>query len=53
VGLSVSIDTEEDTWIPSLEGITVEGIRVRNIREIPKLAERHASLGVRATYFVT
>jgi len=48
VGVSVSIDTEEDNWIPSLEGITV-----RNIRELPKLAELCASLGVRATYFVT
>lgn len=48
VGLSISIDTEEDNWIPSLEGITV-----RNIREIPRLAELFATLGVRATYFVT
>lgn len=48
VGLSISIDTEEDNWIPSLEGVTV-----RNAGELPRLAELFASLGVRATYFVT
>jgi hypothetical protein len=48
VGLSISIDTEEDNWAPTREGVTVT-----NIQELPKLADLFASLGVRATYFVT
>ncbi len=48
VGLSISIDTEEDNWAPTREGITVS-----NIQELPRLADLFDSLGVRATYFVT
>ena len=48
VNLSISIDTEEDNWVPSVDGVTV-----RNIQELPKLSELFTSLGVRATYFVT
>lgn len=48
VTLSISIDTEEDNWVP-----TVDGVTVRNIQELPKLSELFTSLGVRATYFVT
>ena len=48
VNLSISIDTEEDNWSPAIQGVTV-----RNIRELPKLSELLTSLGVRATYFVT
>jgi hypothetical protein len=48
VGLSISIDTEEDNWSPAIQGVTV-----RNIRELPKLSELFASMGVRATYFAT
>ena len=46
VGLSISIDTEEDNWVPTREGVTVS-----NIQELPRLADLFASLGVRATYF--
>jgi hypothetical protein len=48
VGLSISIDTEEDNWSPAIQGVTV-----RNIQELPKLSELFTSLGVRATYFAT
>jgi hypothetical protein len=48
VGLSISIDTEEDNWVPTREGVTVS-----NIQELPRLADLFASLGVRATYFAT
>jgi hypothetical protein len=48
VTLSISIDTEEDNWVP-----TVDGVTVRNIQELPKLSAMFISLGVRATYFVT
>lgn len=44
--LIVSIDTEEDNWRPSRDGITVE-----NIRELPRLDALFQRLGVRATYF--
>lgn len=46
--LIVSIDTEEDNWHPSRDGITVE-----NIRELPRLDALFQRLGVRATYFTT
>ena len=46
--LIVSIDTEEDNWRPSRDGITVE-----NIRELPRLDALFQRLGVRATYFTT
>lgn len=48
VTLVVSIDTEEDNWLPSRSGITVE-----NIREIPGLHAFLSRLGVRPTYFAT
>lgn len=43
----LSIDTEEDNWIPARHGITTA-----NIRAIPVLGERLRRLGVRPTYFV-
>ncbi len=48
VGLSISIDTEEDNWDPAVEDVTV-----RNIDELRRLDEMFGSLDVRATYFVT
>jgi len=48
VGLSISIDTEEDNWNPAVENVTV-----RNIGEIPKIDSMFAALGVKGTYFVT
>src|SRR2546422_322612 len=48
VTLLVSIDTEEDNWVPSREGITVE-----NTRELPRLQALFDRLGIRATYFTT
>ncbi|HXQ28354.1 MAG TPA: hypothetical protein VN848_03715 [Gemmatimonadales bacterium] len=49
VTLVVSIDTEEDNWIPSRAGLTA-----RNVLELPRLdALLHRLGGVRATYFTT
>jgi hypothetical protein len=48
VGLTVSIDTEEDNWTPATRDITT-----RNISQLPKLAALFERLGVRATYFTT
>ncbi len=48
VGLSISIDTEEDNWDPAVDDITV-----RNIGEIPKIDSMFRALGVKGTYFVT
>ncbi len=48
VALAISIDTEEDNWNP-----TVDGVTVRNIDELPALDAFLGSLGVRPTYFVT
>jgi hypothetical protein len=48
VGLSISIDTEEDNWDPA-----VEDVSVRNIGELPRLDDMFGTLGVRGTYFVT
>lgn len=48
IDLTVSIDTEEDSWEPS-----IESTGARNILELPRLAAFFAGLGVRATYFVT
>jgi hypothetical protein len=48
VGLSISVDTEEDNWDP-----TVENVTVRNIGEIPKIEAMFRSLGIRGTYFTT
>ena len=44
----VSVDTEEDNWRPSRDGVTVE-----NIRELPRLDALLRRLGVRTTYFTT
>jgi hypothetical protein len=48
VGLSISIDTEEDNWDPAVEDVTV-----RNIGELRRLDEMFGALDVRGTYFVT
>ncbi|MCL7964257.1 MAG: hypothetical protein M8858_02455 [marine benthic group bacterium] len=48
VGLSISIDTEEDNWDPAVEDVTV-----RNIDELRRLDDMFGELDVRATYFVT
>jgi hypothetical protein len=48
VGLSISIDTEEDNWDPAVENVTV-----RNIEELRRLDEMFRTLDVRGTYFVT
>ncbi len=44
----VSIDTEEDHWLPTRGAVTVE-----NIRELPVLQRFLESFGVRPTYFTT
>ena len=46
--LVVSVDTEEDNWVPTRTGITVE-----NIQELRRLASAFGRWGVRATYFTT
>jgi len=46
--LVVSVDTEEDNWIPTRTGITLE-----NIQELRRLAGAFDRWGVRATYFTT
>jgi len=46
--LVVSVDTEEDNWVPARAGITVE-----NVRELKRLSGVFAALEVRATYFTT
>ena len=43
----VSIDTEEDNWVPARENI-----RVGNAGQLPRLNAFFAGLGVRPTYFV-
>lgn len=48
VPVIVSIDTEEDNWRPSRDGVTVD-----NIRELPRLHALLRRLGVRVTYFTT
>ena len=48
VTLIVSVDTEEDNWEPTTEGLTVE-----NIRELPRLDRFLERLGARPTYFTT
>jgi hypothetical protein len=47
VALVASIDTEEDNWRP-----TRDGIRIENVRELPALQAFLAGLGLRPTYFV-
>ena len=44
----VSVDTEEDNWVATRSGITVE-----NIREVRRLQRFFDGLGVRPTYFTT
>jgi hypothetical protein len=46
IALVVSIDTEEDNWLPAREGI-----RIENIRELPALQRFLCGLGLRPTYF--
>jgi len=46
--LVVSLDTEEDNWVATRSGITVE-----NIRELRRLRRFFDGLGVRPTYFTT
>jgi hypothetical protein len=46
VALVVSIDTEEDNWRP-----TRDGIRIENVRELPALQRFLTGLGLRPTYF--
>lgn len=48
VDFILSLDTEEDNWIPSREGITTT-----NARQIPEFDERLRGLGIRPTYFVS
>ncbi len=48
IRLVISIDTEEDNWIPTRHGITVE-----NIRQLPRASEFLTELGLRVTYFTT
>ncbi len=44
----LSIDTEEDNWIPARHGITTT-----NVRQLPAFDDRLQRLGIRATYFVS
>lgn len=46
--LVVSVDTEEDNWVPTRAGISVE-----NVRELTQLSRCFDRLGVRATYFTS
>jgi hypothetical protein len=46
--LVLSVDTEEDGWMPRRDGATVE-----NIREVPRFQAFLERLGVRPTYFTT
>jgi SAM-dependent methyltransferase len=48
IPLVISLDTEEDNWVPARTGASVE-----NLRELPRLAVFFGRLGVRATYFTT
>jgi hypothetical protein len=48
INLVVSVDTEEDNWLPSREAITA-----RNIAQLPRLDRLFERSGVRATYFST
>ena len=47
IPIVVSVDTEEDDWLPSRD-VTVE-----NIREIPNFQGRMERSGIRPTYFTT
>lgn len=44
--LCISIDTEEDNWVPTRSGVSVE-----NVRELPRLQAHLRTLGARPTYF--
>src|SRR3989454_5429305 len=44
----VSVDTEEDNWVPARTGITLD-----NIKALPRLSRFFGALDVRATFFTT
>jgi len=44
----VSVDTEEDNWVPARTGITLN-----NIKALPRLSRFFGALDVRATFFTT
>src|SRR3989442_1572042 len=46
--LVVSVDTEEDNWVPTRVGISVE-----KVRELKRLSGCFDGVGVRATYFTS
>src|SRR2546425_13233778 len=46
--LVVSVGTEEDNWVPTRVGISVE-----NVRELKRLSRCFHGIGVRATYFTS
>lgn len=46
VQLLISVDTEEDNWVPSRSNVTVD-----NIRALPKFHETIQQIGMKATYF--
>ncbi len=46
--LLMTIDTEEDNWLPTRDDLTVE-----NIQQLPQLQKFLSRLGGRPTYFVT
>lgn len=48
ITLFVSVDTEEDSWVPARSDITID-----NIRRLPRLEAFFEKLGVRATYLTT
>lgn len=46
--LAVSIDTEEDNWMPTRQGMTVE-----NVKALSRLVRAIGPLGLRPTFFTT
>ena len=46
--LVVSVDTEEDNWVPTRVGISVD-----NVRELKRLSRCFHRIGARATYFTS
>jgi len=44
--LSASVDTEEDNWVATRDGVTTA-----NIARLPRMHERMSRLGLRLTYF--
>lgn len=47
--LIVSVDTEEDNWLP----FSRSGYTAKNVEQIPRLQRIFAELGVRPTYLIT